>query len=51
MDDINGFWICSCCKQVFHTDISQPVNQYGDELFECVLCDITNQEHELSEAL
>ncbi len=50
MDDLIGFWFCSCCKQVFHTDIQQPVNQFGDELFECALCDVVNHESTLSEA-
>ena len=46
MDDLIGFWICSCCKQVYHSDIEQPVNIFDNELFECALCDISNKERE-----
>ncbi|MEE2030499.1 hypothetical protein DIKCMJMK_04422 [Shewanella oneidensis] len=39
MDGLNlGFWICSCCNQVFHTDLQRPVNLFGNELFKCALC-------------
>lgn len=44
MDDLIGFWMCSCCKQVYHSDIEQPVNQFGNDDFECALCDVSNIE-------
>ena len=49
MDDSIGFWMCSCCKQVYHSDIEQPVNILTSDLYECALCDVVNAERELSE--
>lgn len=43
-----GFWMCSCCNQVFHADLQCPINLFGDELFKCALCDAVEQKHRLS---
>lgn len=49
MDDLIGFWFCSCCNQVFHSDMQLPANQYGNNLFECALCDVVNAELSVTE--
>lgn len=43
-----GFWLCSCCNQVFHTDLQRPINLFGDELFKCANCSDVNQKCEFS---
>ena len=50
MELVNGLWMCHCCLEVFHSSRDLPVNQFGDELFECALCDVVNHESTLSEA-
>lgn len=47
MDDkVFGFWMCSCCGNVFDGDIEQPINILTLELFECAVCDVANKERE-----
>lgn len=51
MEDLKiDFWMCSCCGNCFDGDLQQPVNVFGNELYECALCDVVNKERELSEA-
>lgn len=45
-DKVFGFWMCSCCGNVFDGDIEQPINILTLELFECAVCDVANKERE-----
>ncbi|MGI2119404.1 hypothetical protein [Shewanella baltica] len=48
-DEIIGIWQCSCCGNVFHTDIEKPSNYLTPDLYECALCVVVNEERHVAE--